>query len=109
MKRACFSSRQTRPFFVVVVCLRDKAQRACGARGAQMDEDGRIEALEANGPRIGGDGGKRPVGKTHIAIITAFDLDDDRRAAADARREKPTTKRSFDRNLYRPSGQARWQ
>ena len=98
---------EARPFFVVVACLRDEAQRTVRRPGAQMDKDGRIEAFEANRPRIGGDSRKGTVGETHIAIIAAFDLDDDRHAAADAARENPTTRRFSDRNLYTPSGRAR--
>ena len=49
-----------------------------------MDEDCRIEAFEASWPRIGGHGSHCPVGKAHVAVVTAFDLDDDRSEAADA-------------------------
>src|SRR3984893_2972073 len=49
-----------------------------------MDEDCRIEAFEAYWPRIGGHGSHPPIGKAHVAVVTAFDLDDDRSAFADA-------------------------
>src|SRR5580704_11597732 len=49
-----------------------------------MDEDCRIEAFEAYWPRIGGHGSHPPIGKAHVAVVTAFDLDDDRSTAADA-------------------------
>src|ERR1700730_1144124 len=50
-----------------------------------MDEDCRIEAFEAYWPRIGGHGSHPPIGKAHVAVVTAFDLDDDRSTAADAK------------------------
>jgi hypothetical protein len=49
-----------------------------------MDENRRIEAFEANRSRIGGGGGQGAVREAHITIVAAFDLDDNRRAAADA-------------------------
>src|ERR1019366_10402027 len=76
--------RKACPFIVIVAGLCDEAERTHGVQGTQMDEDGRIEAFEANRSAIGGGGGQGTVREAHIAIIAAFDLDDNRRAAADA-------------------------